>query len=219
MAGTAVAGATAAAGGSAGSSGGEDVPNTAACATYREDDVWMPEWSAIEAEVLALINAERAAGTDCPDGSGGTVTMDPQSALSMHPELRCAARAHSYDMATRDYYSNGTWNENGDACTGLGDTCPTAGYICRQRISGTDPYRCLEGASLRIARAGYDHNGYFEGIGANHPAARDLVSAWMEHPSLCPGVMSDGFVDVGVGYTPGPGPGESRWTVILSVSP
>jgi uncharacterized protein YkwD len=205
-------------GGNAGSDNYGDVPDTAACSTYREDDTWMSDWAAIEAEVVNLLNAERITGTDCPDGAGGTVVNESLPVVSMNPELRCAARGHSYDMATRDYYSNGTWDDTADPCNGVDDVCPTSGYICRQQISGVGPYRCLEGASLRIERAGYVHNGYFEGIGANHATASELVAAWMAHAALCPGLMNADFVDIGVGYTPGPGPGESRWTVILSAS-
>jgi len=216
--GGAVAGAAGEGGAGAGLDSHGDVPDTAACATYREDEEWTSEWATIEAAVVDLVNVERSLGTDCPDGAGGSIVNDPLPVLAMSPELRCAAREHSYDMSTRDYYSNGTWDETADPCGGVDDVCAEAGYICRQQVSGVGEYRCVEGASLRIERAGYVHNGYFEGIGANTATASDLVATWMAHPGLCPGLMSAGFVDVGVGYMPGPGPGESRWTVILSTS-
>lgn len=204
-------------GGAGGSTTYGDVPDTPACAAYREDDRWTVAWASVEAEVVDLVNAERRAGTDCPDADGGVVASDPVDEVTVNPEVRCAARAHSYDMADRDYYSSGTWDDSADECAGPADTCPTAGYICRQQIPGLDPYRCLQGAGPRLTEAGYAYNGYFEVIGSNYPTAGDLVSQWMDDPGLCVDLMDGTFVDIGVGYTPGPGTGESRWTVILAV--
>jgi uncharacterized protein YkwD len=57
--------------------------------------------AAFESEVLALVNQHRAAGATC----GGT-PYGPAAALVMNAELRSAARGHSQDMATRDYFSH-----------------------------------------------------------------------------------------------------------------
>jgi uncharacterized protein YkwD len=51
--------------------------------------------------VLALINQRRAAGATC----GGT-SYPPVAALAMNPNLQTAARLHSLDMATQNYFSH-----------------------------------------------------------------------------------------------------------------
>lgn len=57
--------------------------------------------SALEDEVLALVNQARARGATC-DG----VAMPAVAPLTMNAALRAAARAHSADMATQDYFSH-----------------------------------------------------------------------------------------------------------------
>ena len=60
-----------------------------------------PTATAFESEVLTLINQRRAAGATC----GGTA-YPPVPALSMNGSLVMAARGHSQDMATRNYFSH-----------------------------------------------------------------------------------------------------------------
>jgi uncharacterized protein YkwD len=55
-----------------------------------------------EGEVLALTNAERAAGADC--GSEGSFA--PADPLAAQEQLRCAARVHARDMAVRDFFGH-----------------------------------------------------------------------------------------------------------------
>jgi len=57
--------------------------------------------TALENEVLTLVNERRAAGATC----GGTA-YPPTGALSMNASLRTAARLHSADMAAQDYFSH-----------------------------------------------------------------------------------------------------------------
>jgi uncharacterized protein YkwD len=57
--------------------------------------------AAFEDQVLSLVNARRAAGATC----GGTV-YPPAPALPMNASLRLAARGHSQDMATQNYFSH-----------------------------------------------------------------------------------------------------------------
>jgi uncharacterized protein YkwD len=57
--------------------------------------------AAWEDEVLALVNQRRAAGATC----GGTLYA-PAPALWMDANLRAAARGHSLDMATQNYFSH-----------------------------------------------------------------------------------------------------------------
>lgn len=56
---------------------------------------------ALEVEVLELVNQARARGAVC-DG----VAMPAVAALTMNAELRAAARGHSVDMATQNYFSH-----------------------------------------------------------------------------------------------------------------
>lgn len=102
----------------------DDIPDNVYCDAVTD---WDAMWIAFEDQVLELVNQQRAAGADC--GSAGT--FDPVEPLIMHGALRCAARNHAMDMATRDYfdhytpeglgpaerldaagYSGSTWGEN-----------------------------------------------------------------------------------------------------------
>jgi uncharacterized protein YkwD len=57
--------------------------------------------AAFEDQVLTLVNQRRTAGATC----GGTA-YPAVGPLSMNASLRTAARAHSQDMATLDYFSH-----------------------------------------------------------------------------------------------------------------
>jgi uncharacterized protein YkwD len=61
-----------------------------------------PSW---ESEVVTLVNQRRAAGATC----GGT-TYAPAPALVMNEAWRAAARGHSEDMATRNYFSHTSYD-------------------------------------------------------------------------------------------------------------
>lgn len=62
---------------------------------------WDPAWVDFEAEVLAEVNRRRAAGATC-----GGVARRPVPALTLDSRLRCAARLHSQDMATKAFFSH-----------------------------------------------------------------------------------------------------------------
>lgn len=93
-----------------------DVPANTYCATVTD---WSANGSLLEEEVLQLVNNQRAAGADC--GSQGTFA--PASALIMDPALRCAARTHSTDMGTRQFFDH--INPDGE---NPGDRLARAGY-------------------------------------------------------------------------------------------
>lgn len=59
------------------------------------------EQSDMELQLLMLVNTERARGGNC-----GGQALAPAQALSFNPALVCAARAHSTDMATQDYFDH-----------------------------------------------------------------------------------------------------------------
>lgn len=102
---------------------GAEVPDNENCA---DASTWDTEWSEFEQRVLELTNENRAAGAVC-----GGMQMDSVGPLTMSPELRCAARLHSKDMAEQMYFDHrsqdgrdpgqriaatgyraGTWGEN-----------------------------------------------------------------------------------------------------------
>ena len=62
---------------------------------------WPAEWVAFEDEVLAQINARRAAGATC-----GTVVKPAVGPVVMNAELREASRCHSQDMGVNGYFSH-----------------------------------------------------------------------------------------------------------------
>ncbi|MCO6436623.1 MAG: CAP domain-containing protein [Phycisphaerae bacterium] len=82
-----------------------DVPDIAYCDGVAD---WEPDFATFEEEVLSLVNERRAAGADC--GSAGT--FEPAAPLTMNAALRCAARLHSLDMATRGFFDH--TNPDGD---------------------------------------------------------------------------------------------------------
>lgn len=86
----------------------------------------LPDWDPVSAqyedEVLALVNQRRAEGADC----GGAGTFGPTHALTMNALLRTAARNHSLDMATRDFFDH--FNPDGD---GPGERIAATGYVAR----------------------------------------------------------------------------------------
>lgn len=63
---------------------------------------WDPTWKAREEAIVELVNEYRAQGADC--GSKGS--FGPAAPLAMQPNLRCAARAHSKDMAERNFFDH-----------------------------------------------------------------------------------------------------------------
>lgn len=62
---------------------------------------WPAELIEFEEDVLDLVNEARAAGANC-----GGVTFRPVEELTMNGALRCAARVHSEDMATRGFFDH-----------------------------------------------------------------------------------------------------------------
>lgn len=65
------------------------------------DAGWNAGWATLEAAVLTEINKRRAAGATC-----GGVVKPKAAALVMNTAVRCAARNHSKDMATQNFFSH-----------------------------------------------------------------------------------------------------------------
>lgn len=77
----------------------DPVPDTAYC----EPVAYLgAATTALEDQILVLVNQRRAAGANCRTaGSFGS-----RGPLTMNASLRCAARVHSRDMATRDFFAH-----------------------------------------------------------------------------------------------------------------
>lgn len=99
----------------AGGTGGGEVPDEPYCAVTES---WDPEYAALEAELVVLVNQYRAQGATC-----GGRAMPPVGPLTMDPALQCAARVHTKDMADRDFFDHD--NPDGD---GPSDRMEAAGY-------------------------------------------------------------------------------------------
>jgi uncharacterized protein YkwD len=80
-----------------------EVPDNEFCA---EVATWDDEAAAYEREVLERVNLIREAGASC-----NGVPFEPAPALVMDDALRCAARVHALDMATRDYVAHASPDE------------------------------------------------------------------------------------------------------------
>lgn len=64
-------------------------------------DSWPAEWAAAEMDALAEMNRNREAATGCASGPN-----EAAAPLEMSDELRIAARCHTMDMATNDFFSH-----------------------------------------------------------------------------------------------------------------
>jgi uncharacterized protein YkwD len=127
-------------------------------------DDWNPTWAALEEEVLVLVNEYRASGYACPEG-----TFGPTGALVMDDRLRCAARLHSLDMATNDFFDH----------TGTGGTSPS------QRVEAQG-YTGWSTVGENIAAG-------------NSTAAATVEQWMTSTEGHCGNIMNPAFEDIGVG--------------------
>lgn len=124
---------------------------------------WPASESQIEQAVLAIVNQHRQAGATC-----GSTAMPPVPALQMNAILQTAARLHSLDMSTNNYFSHtakdgrsprermlaagatslGAWGEN----IAHGQT--TAEQVMRSWISSEGHCKNLMGASFTLIGIG-----------------------------------------------------------------
>lgn len=88
-----------------GGGGSPQIPQGGYCAAV---DDWDAASAQFEQEVLDLLNERRAAAADC----GIYGSFPPAAPLVMNGALRCAARNHSLDMATRGFFNH--VNPDGD---------------------------------------------------------------------------------------------------------
>ena len=97
--------------GGRGSAPDAEVPATEHCADAAD---WPERFAALERELFAAVDAQRAAGIRCGDTDDAEGEREPRrrAPLVRVPELRCSARLHSRDMFERDYV--GRENRDGD---------------------------------------------------------------------------------------------------------
>jgi uncharacterized protein YkwD len=128
-----------------GSSGNDDVPPGEYCESVADSS---DESRAGEQLFLELLNTAREYGFSCTTGAEGVPVPVPP--VLMKPELRCAARLHSRDMAERGFFDH--VNPNG---VGPEDRIRSAGYenfrtagesIIRGEApaAGTVPFQALD---------------------------------------------------------------------------
>jgi uncharacterized protein YkwD len=151
--------------------GGGDVPAGAYCDPAR---AWPASATALEAQIVTLVNQRRAAGATC-----GGQARPPVPALTANAALRCAARVHTRDMADRDFFDH---------------TNP----------SGEDPFE-------RMVRAGYEWSNAGENIAGGGATAESTMEQWMGSSGHCNNIMSDSYVDIGVGHVES----DRLWTQVF----
>lgn len=79
---------------------------------------WPSMWAQLEDQMIVEVNNRRAQGGTC-----GQMSFASSSPIQVVPSLREAARVHSLDMATRDYF--GSASPEGDR---IGDRASAVGY-------------------------------------------------------------------------------------------
>jgi len=127
---------------------------------------WPDEWADLEEQILELANEARAEGANCGDAG----VFEATEPLVMEPHLQCAARVHSLDMGTRNYFSH-------DSADGpLGDT-----------------------PSERVQSAGYEGFLLGENIAAGEDTAEATFDMWMGGGEQCARLMNPAAAETGVG--------------------
>lgn len=154
--------------------------------------------------MLVLVNEVRASGTTC-----GGESRPPVGPLTMDPHLRCAARLHSVDMLTRNYFSHGTWNESAATCSN-DDECSN-GDICASEFPNESPRRCGKGPSRRVLDIGGPSGAGWENIAAGNNTEQETFEGWLESSGHCDNIMRSNLKTIGIGYAVGGAYGH-YWT-------
>jgi uncharacterized protein YkwD len=127
---------------------------------------WPSEWIAAENQVLMIVNQHRSQGAVC-----GAQTFGPTGPLSADPQLRCAARLHSADMAMRGFFAHD--NPDGESFVDRVGKTEYAGSPAGENIAlgysspeaVMDGWMDSPGHCANIMNPNYDHLGvgYYEG--------------------------------------------------------
>ena len=127
----------------------------------RDPSTWPSAWTQFEDQVLTLTNQHRAAGANC----GATPFPACTGALADNAMLRQAARCHSLDMATQNYFSHTglDGSDPGDRIAATGYRAFTwgeniaAGYTTPQQV--VDGWMNSEGHCHNIMNCNFVHLG------------------------------------------------------------
>jgi uncharacterized protein YkwD len=101
---------------------------------------WDPAWAQFEADVVVLVNENRAKGATC-----GDQTFGPAGNVVAEAQLRCAARLHSMDMAVRGFFDH--TNPDGESPWDRVDKTDYTGFASGENIAAgyPDPAAVMEG--------------------------------------------------------------------------
>lgn len=129
---------------------------------------WPAAWTQLEDQVLVLVNQRRAVGATC-----GTTAFAATTPLASNDKLREAARCHSLDMATQNYFSHtGLDGSNPGARIAAADYVATtwgeniaAGYGTPQRV--VDGWVASEGHCRNLMNRNFVHIGVGYALDAN----------------------------------------------------
>ncbi len=101
---------------------------------------WDPAWAQFEADVVVLVNENRAKGATC-----GSETFGPAGNVVAEAQLRCAARLHSMDMAVRGFFDH--TNPDGESPWDRVDKTDYTGFASGENIAAgyPDPEAVMQG--------------------------------------------------------------------------
>ena len=149
----------------------DELPDNAYCAAV---STWTQGSVEFEAEVLRLVNINRAAGADC----GSTGSFDPAPGLVENAALRCAARNHSLDMATRNFF--GHTNLDGDGPRERMDSAGYDGFAWGENIAfgQTSPAQVVDGWMHSSGHCANIMSPLFTEIGIGHHPTNQWTQAF-----------------------------------------
>ncbi len=153
--------------------------DTPYCHPVKDGPAWPPAFQNWEEEVLQLVNAARAVGHDC-DTKGN---FGPAPPLTMNASLRCAARKHAADMATRNFFDH--TNPDGETFD--------------QRIA-------------KAGYGSYSQVGENIAGGSDIDNAKTAVDGWLASDGHCANIMNANYTEFGAGAYEGSGDLTFYWT-------
>ena len=139
----------------------DELPDNAYCAAV---STWSQHSAEFEDDVFRLVNINRAAGADC----GSTGSFDRAAPLAENAALRCAARNHSLDMATRNFFSH--TNPDGNGSRERMDQAGYGGFAWGENIAfgQTSPAQVVDGWMHSSGHCANIMNPNFTEIGIGH---------------------------------------------------
>ncbi len=148
-----------------------ELSDNAYCAAV---STWSQGSADFEDEVFRLVNIVRAAGADC--GSAGS--FESAAPLTENAALRCAARNHSLDMATRNFFSH--TNPDGEGSRERLDQAGYGGFTWGENIAfgQTSPSQVVDGWMRSSGHCANIMNPNFTEIGIGHDASNQWTQVF-----------------------------------------